>query len=175
MSSHLHFMKSISVSRSQPQCVTRTTSRSSLHEEHKYKYVGVVISRLSKGILFLQDNAGPHKATITHQKLWDLHIEVLKHPAYSPDLAPLDHYPVYKVKDLSAPPRITQDWKRCTPYCSTQNAQQNYTFLRLQERRVSLRWIRKITVFWNVTPCVLLEIYYVSEEPALSICSIEES
>jgi hypothetical protein len=42
-----------------------------------------------KGILFLQDNAAPHKAAITHQKLADLHCEALmKHPAYSPDVAP---------------------------------------------------------------------------------------
>jgi hypothetical protein len=52
-------------------------------------YVGVLESLwLSKGILFLQDNAAPHKAAITHRKLADLHFEVLKHPAYSPDLAP---------------------------------------------------------------------------------------
>jgi histone-lysine N-methyltransferase SETMAR len=31
-------------------------------------------------------------AAITHQKLTDLHFEVLKHPAYSPDLAPSDYY-----------------------------------------------------------------------------------
>jgi hypothetical protein len=37
---------------------------------------------LSKGILFLQDNAAPHKAAITHQKLADPRFEVLKHPAY---------------------------------------------------------------------------------------------
>jgi hypothetical protein len=42
--------------------------------------------------LFLQDNAAPHKAAITHQKLADLHFEVLKHPAYSPALAHLDYY-----------------------------------------------------------------------------------
>jgi hypothetical protein len=47
---------------------------------------------LSKGILFLQDNVAPHKAAITHQKLAYLHFEVLKHPAYSPDLAPSDYY-----------------------------------------------------------------------------------
>jgi hypothetical protein len=33
-----------------------------------------------KGISFLQDNATPHKAAITHQKWADLHFEVLKHP-----------------------------------------------------------------------------------------------
>jgi histone-lysine N-methyltransferase SETMAR len=42
--------------------------------------------------LFLQDNAAPHKAAITHQKLADIHFEVQKHPAYSPDLAPPDYY-----------------------------------------------------------------------------------
>jgi hypothetical protein len=47
---------------------------------------------LSKGILFLQDNAAPRKAAITYQKLADLHFEVLKHPAYSPDFAPSDYY-----------------------------------------------------------------------------------
>jgi histone-lysine N-methyltransferase SETMAR len=45
-----------------------------------------------KGILFLQGNAALHIAAIMHQKLADLHFEVLKHPAYSPDLAPMDYY-----------------------------------------------------------------------------------
>jgi hypothetical protein len=42
--------------------------------------------------LFLQDNAAPHKAAITHQKIADIHFEVLKHLAYSPELAPSDYY-----------------------------------------------------------------------------------
>jgi hypothetical protein len=46
---------------------------------------------LLKGILLLQDNAAPHKAVITHHKLADLRFEVLKHPAYSADLAPSDY------------------------------------------------------------------------------------
>jgi hypothetical protein len=46
----------------------------------------------SKGILFLQDNAAPHNAAITHQKLTDLHFEVPKTLAYSPDFAPSDYY-----------------------------------------------------------------------------------
>jgi hypothetical protein len=39
-----------------------------------------------------QDNAAPHKAAIAHHKLEDLNFEVLKHQAYSPDLAPSDYY-----------------------------------------------------------------------------------
>jgi hypothetical protein len=35
-----------------------------------------LVSKLSKGILFLKDNAAPHKVAITHQKLADLHFEV---------------------------------------------------------------------------------------------------
>jgi histone-lysine N-methyltransferase SETMAR len=49
-------------------------------------------SKLSKGILFLQDNAAPHKAATVHRKLADLHFEVLKHLTYSPNLAPSDYY-----------------------------------------------------------------------------------
>jgi histone-lysine N-methyltransferase SETMAR len=47
--------------------------------------------KLSKGILFLQNNPAPHKVAIMHQKLADLHSEVLKHPAYSPCVAPSDY------------------------------------------------------------------------------------
>jgi hypothetical protein len=38
-----------------------------------------VEGKLSKGILFLQDNVASHKTAITCQKLTDLHSEVLKH------------------------------------------------------------------------------------------------
>jgi hypothetical protein len=38
--------------------------------------------------LFLRDNAAPHKAAITHQKLEYIHFEVLKYIANSPDLTP---------------------------------------------------------------------------------------
>jgi transposase len=48
--------------------------------------------KLPQRILFLQDNAAPHSAGITDQKLAELHIEVPKHPACSPDLSPSDYY-----------------------------------------------------------------------------------
>jgi histone-lysine N-methyltransferase SETMAR len=62
-----------------------------LLDEMKQQLVSKPQSKLSKRILFLQDNAAPHNAAITHQKLADLHFEVLKHPAYSPDLVPSDY------------------------------------------------------------------------------------
>jgi hypothetical protein len=53
---------------------------------------GLISLWLSKGILFLKDDAATHKAAIMHPELADLHFEVLKHPAYSPDLAPSNYY-----------------------------------------------------------------------------------
>ncbi|UYV65926.1 hypothetical protein LAZ67_3005900 [Cordylochernes scorpioides] len=45
--------------------------------------------KLSKGVLFLHDNARPHTSCKTIIKLG---FEVLEHPAFSPDLAPSDYF-----------------------------------------------------------------------------------
>jgi histone-lysine N-methyltransferase SETMAR len=58
----------------------------------KQQLVSKCQAKLLKGILFLQDNAAPHKAAIIHQKFADLYSAVLKRPAYSHDLSPLDYY-----------------------------------------------------------------------------------
>jgi histone-lysine N-methyltransferase SETMAR len=49
--------------------------------------------------LFLQDKAVPRKAAIMHKKLTNLHYEVLKRPAYTPDLAPSDYYLFSNLKE----------------------------------------------------------------------------
>ncbi|GFS18245.1 transposase [Elysia marginata] len=48
--------------------------------------------------LLLHYNASPHKARATTQSLRELGIQVLPHPAYSPDLAPCDFwlFPILK-------------------------------------------------------------------------------
>jgi hypothetical protein len=56
-----------------------------LLEKLKQQLVSKCQGKLSKGIVFLQDNAALQRVAITHQKLADL--QVLKHPAFSPDLA----------------------------------------------------------------------------------------
>lgn len=45
-----------------------------------------------KGIVFHQDNARPHTAKITRQKLKEFNWELMPHPAHSPDLAPSDYH-----------------------------------------------------------------------------------
>uniref|UniRef100_A0A914DXK5 Transposase n=1 Tax=Acrobeloides nanus TaxID=290746 RepID=A0A914DXK5_9BILA len=43
-------------------------------------------------VVFLQDNAKPHVARQTLQKIRDMGWERLEHPLYSPDLFPSDYY-----------------------------------------------------------------------------------
>ena len=41
---------------------------------------------------FLQDNARPHTANLTKEKLAELGINIIPHPPYSPDISPSDFY-----------------------------------------------------------------------------------
>ncbi len=43
-------------------------------------------------VIFLQDNARPHTANVTKELLEQFGWEVLKHPPYSPDMAPSDYH-----------------------------------------------------------------------------------
>ena len=43
-------------------------------------------------VLFLQDNAPPHRALSTQKKLAYLDFQCLDNPSYSPDLAPSDYH-----------------------------------------------------------------------------------
>jgi histone-lysine N-methyltransferase SETMAR len=63
-----------------------------LLDKLKQQLVSKRRGKLSKGILFLQDKAAPHKEAIMQKKLEDIHFEFIKTPAYSPDLAPYDYY-----------------------------------------------------------------------------------
>ena len=47
--------------------------------------------KVTKGVLFLHDNAPAHRALATHKKLAYLDFQCLDHPPYSPDLAPSDY------------------------------------------------------------------------------------
>jgi len=47
--------------------------------------------KVTKGILFLHDNAPTHRELATQKKLTYLGFQCLDHPPYSPDLAPSDY------------------------------------------------------------------------------------
>ena len=48
--------------------------------------------KVTKGVLFLHDNAPAHGALATQKKLAYLGFQCLDHPPYSPDLAPSDYH-----------------------------------------------------------------------------------
>jgi histone-lysine N-methyltransferase SETMAR len=62
-----------------------------------------------KKIIFHQDNAPAHKNVLAMGKLRDLHYELLKHPPYSPDLAPYDFCLFPKLKLFLADPRLSSN------------------------------------------------------------------
>ena len=48
--------------------------------------------KVTKGVLFLDDNAPGQRTLATHKKLACLDFQCLNHPPCSPDLAPLDYH-----------------------------------------------------------------------------------
>jgi histone-lysine N-methyltransferase SETMAR len=48
--------------------------------------------KVTKGVLFLHDNAPAHRALATQKKLACLDFKCPDHPSYSPDLAPSDYH-----------------------------------------------------------------------------------
>ena len=48
--------------------------------------------KVTKGVLFLHDNAPAQPALVTQKKLAYLRFQCLDHPPYSPDLAPSDYH-----------------------------------------------------------------------------------
>ena len=48
--------------------------------------------KVTKGVLFLHDNASAHRTLATQKKLAYLGFQCLDHPPYSPDLAPSDYH-----------------------------------------------------------------------------------
>jgi hypothetical protein len=79
---------------------------------------------LSKRVLLLHDNTRPHTAAHTVDTLRALKFEVLKHPPYSPDLAPSDfhlfgpmkeHLRGQKFADDDEVIETVQSWLQATP------------------------------------------------------------
>ena len=76
------------------------------------------------------ENTRPLTANKTHETIRDLKSELLKHPTYSPDLAPCDFHVVEPLKDMirgvhswlgtqpppptSVPAKLFERWAKCT-------------------------------------------------------------
>jgi histone-lysine N-methyltransferase SETMAR len=54
--------------------------------------------KVTKGVLFLHDNAPAHPALASQKKLAYLGFECIDHPSYPPDLAPSDYHIFPKLK-----------------------------------------------------------------------------
>jgi len=48
--------------------------------------------KVTKGVLFMHDNAPAHRALASQKELAYLGFQCLDHPSYSPDMAPSDYY-----------------------------------------------------------------------------------
>jgi len=55
--------------------------------------------KMRRGVLFLHDNAPSHKSHVATAAIGKAKFELLKHPPYSPDLAPSDYYLFPKLKE----------------------------------------------------------------------------
>ena len=97
----------------------------------------------SKRVLLLHDNACPHTAALTVDKLRALKFEVLKHPPHRPDSAPSDfhlfgpikeHLRDQKFADDNEVMEAVQSWLKATP------------------KSIFLKGIRKLVDRW--TKCV---------------------
>ena len=73
-----------------------------LREKIKIKRRG----KLTKGVLFHQDNAPVHKSVITMAAIHDCGFKLIEHPRYSPDLAPSDYQLFQKLKTANSGTRF---------------------------------------------------------------------
>ncbi|XGW11267.1 hypothetical protein V3C99_012626 [Haemonchus contortus] len=71
-----------------------TTVTATTYSNQLQKVADAILHKYPKRLetYLLHDNARPHVATMTRQKIQELGWEVLPHPPYSPDLAPSDYH-----------------------------------------------------------------------------------
>jgi len=78
---------------------------SDVHKRLRKKGPGLI----TKGVLFLQDNARANTANCTSCTLQQLGWEVLPHPPYSPDNAPSDFHPFGPLKEFLGGQHFSND------------------------------------------------------------------
>ena len=64
---------------------------------------------MNKKLLLLHDNARPHSAALTEEKLAQLYWTALRHPPYSPDLSPCNYNMFGPLKEALGGQRFDDD------------------------------------------------------------------
>jgi len=62
-----------------------------------------------RDVLLLHDNARPHSAALTQEKLSQMYWTVLEHPPYSPNLSPCDYHMFGPLKEALGGQRFDDD------------------------------------------------------------------
>jgi histone-lysine N-methyltransferase SETMAR len=94
---------------------------------------------LTQGVLLLHENARPHTAHLTINTIRQLNWEVLEHPAYSPDLAPLDFHLFGPLKNAPRGRRFAAD---------DEVKEAVHDWLRSQPQTLFSNGIKKLTDRW---------------------------
>ena len=71
--------------------------------------------KVTKGVLFLHDNAPAHRAIATQKKLAYLSFQCLDHPLYSPDRAPSDYHLFAGLKKNNSKVIFRPTWRSLLP------------------------------------------------------------
>lgn len=105
-----------------------------------------------KRVLLQQDNARPHTAHITQEKIEELEgIELLPHPAYSPDLAPSDYHLFRSMAHFLRGRRFDND-QQVEEACREFFASKEQAWYRRGIEQLAERWERTIAhvgLYWE--------------------------
>ncbi len=74
------------------ETITADVYCSEIEAVHRKLHISHAAIVNRKGVLLLHDNARPHIASLTNQKLKEVGWEILPHPPYSPDISPSDYH-----------------------------------------------------------------------------------
>lgn len=95
-------------------------------------------------VILLQDNARPHTAALTREKLEQLGWETLEHPPYSPDLSPCDFHLFGPLKEALGGQRFVSD-EEVEAYVLNWLKTQPTSFYEDGIRKLPMRWEKCIS------------------------------
>ncbi|KAF6198043.1 hypothetical protein GE061_007789 [Apolygus lucorum] len=96
-------------------------------------------------VLLLHDNARPHTAALTREKLEEMHWTTVEHPPYSPDLSPCDYHMFGPLKEALGGERFQTDEEVETFVCNWLRTRPS-TFFKTGIEKLPNRWEKCITL-----------------------------